>query len=139
MSDLVDKGIREVIARHDAFVTWFTGGGDDTVWAEMEKVFAPGFVLISPDASIARHADVMAMLRGARGKRAADFAISITDAHPLWTTDDAVVIAYVERQTVDGKNTARQSTALFTRDDTAPGGVLWQHVHETWIDNGESP
>ncbi|MEM8664601.1 MAG: hypothetical protein AAGF49_10830 [Pseudomonadota bacterium] len=139
MSDLTQKAIQEVIARHDAFVVWFTGRGDDHVMDEMRRVFAPGFVLISPDASIAPHDEVVAMLEGARGKRPADFSIAIADAHPLWTTDDAVVIAYVEHQTIDGVKTARQSTALFTRDDAAPGGVVWQHVHETWIDKGDTP
>ncbi|MEM8663899.1 MAG: hypothetical protein AAGF49_07225, partial [Pseudomonadota bacterium] len=130
---LVDSAIREVVERHDAFVTWFTGRGDDSVYADMELVFAPGFVLISPDASVADRHAVMTMLAGARGARPADFEITVSDAKAMWSTADAVVIAYIEHQVLAGQRTKRQSTALFTREPAAPNGVVWQHVHETWI------
>lgn len=134
MTELEKAAIKEVIDRHDGFVTWFTGQGDDSVMAAMEAVFPPGMVLISPDASVCPHEQLIPMLREARGKRDAGFRIMIDAPRILWSSDDVALVEYIERQVIAGEPTARRSTALFTRADGTPNGVVWRHVHETWID-----
>ncbi|MEM9221743.1 MAG: hypothetical protein AAGB11_04985 [Pseudomonadota bacterium] len=133
MTGLVERAIKEVVDRHNAFAAWFTGRGDDALFEEMRSVFAPSFVLISPDGSSASHEAVIAMLEGGRSRRPDSFSIKITDAKALWSSKDAALIAYLEHQAIHGEWTLRQSTALFTPADGTPNGVVWQHVHETWI------
>ncbi|MEM8550877.1 MAG: hypothetical protein AAGF45_00720 [Pseudomonadota bacterium] len=134
MNDLETAAIKEVIDRHDGFVTWFTGRGDNAVMEAMEAVFPPGMVLISPDASVCPYERLIPMLRDARGKRDRDFAITIDAPKIIWSAQDTVLVEYIERQVIGGEATARRSTALFTRADGTPNGVVWRHVHETWID-----
>ena len=40
---------------------------------------------------------------------------------------------YEERQRCAGAITRRRSSALFAPAATAPGGVTWLHLQETWI------
>jgi len=135
---LAENAIREVIERHDAFVAWFTDGSDPAVMDTMVRAFSPTMVMIDPDsAAPTRHADLVAMLTGARGKRPADFSIVIAEPEALWADENAALITYIEHQSKGPVRTARRSTALFTRDEAAPNGVVWQHVHETWITKGD--
>ena len=131
--DLLALAEQEIRARHDAFVVWFTKGDDDAVMAETLASFAPTMAQVTPEGAILERAALEAGLRAARGQRPVDFTIAIEDVAPIWQGEDAVLVAYVERQTVDGRRTARRSTALMRRAENAPNGVVWLHVHETWM------
>ncbi|WMS44295.1 hypothetical protein RDV64_07865 [Acuticoccus sp. MNP-M23] len=133
---LAERAIREVIDRHDAFVTWFTDGTDPAVMTAITASFAPTMVAFGPDGTATHHAALLEVLEGGRAARPADFTITIADPEALWANDTAALITYVEHQSSGTTRTARRSTALFTADETAPNGALWQHVHETWIDTG---
>jgi hypothetical protein len=41
---------------------------------------------------------------------------------------------YEEWQEIEGKVTARVSTAVFKQKANTPNGVEWLHVHETWLE-----
>ncbi len=133
---LADRAAREIVERHDAFVTWFTGKGDDSVIDEMMRCFAPSMVMAGPDGEVIPHDPLMQGLRDERGRREPEFEIAVSEVAPLWTSDDAVLMGYIERQFIGGERTARRSTALMIRDADAPNGVAWVHVHETWLPGG---
>jgi hypothetical protein len=127
---------REVIALHEFFVRWFTSG-EGADFASCERAFAPDFAMVTPEGKLHGRDAIVAMLRDARGALSPGFAITILDPHPVWTDGDAVLLGYVEQQYRDGRVTRRRSTALFTRDASAPRGVVWRYLQETWMDAGE--
>ena len=128
---------REVIELHDFFQAWLTAAlpETDAAFARFAGTAAAGFTLISPDGQQLDRAAVTAWIRAAYGTR---------PGSRLWTTDHAVryqdgqsvLATYLEWQTRDGATTCRISSALFVGHEGAPNGLLWQHVHETWLAAG---
>jgi hypothetical protein len=90
--------------------------------------------MIPPSGAMLTGPGVVAMLQSARGSRAQGFAIRIEvqDARKL---GDLALILYDEHQDIGGATTLRRSSALFSADASAPEGVVWRHLHETWIKN----
>jgi hypothetical protein len=90
--------------------------------------------MVEPYGMVHRRADVIERLRRARGAYPADFRIVVLDPDAIWTREDAALLEYTERQYRDARTNARRSTALFLADRAAPRGVVWRHLHETWIE-----
>ena len=122
---------REIIELHAVFEHWFRGEGP-TDLDRVELVLAPDFAMVRPDGSLVRRSQLMIDLAQARGSRHLDIGIE----HPemIWQSRDSCLATYEEVHHHDEYTTRRRSTALFHRSDIAPNGVLWQHVHETWIE-----
>lgn len=133
MSALVACAQREVVDRHAFFANWFTGRADEGAMRETEAAFAPTMVMIAPDGSILSRAEVIAAIAGARGRSADGFSIEVDAFSVLYEGESAVLIAYRERQFGAGARSPRRSTALFTPSAGAVNGVVWRHVHETFI------
>jgi hypothetical protein len=130
---LTARAEREVGVRHDFFVAWFAGEGAEADFAATERAFAADLVRIGPDGARQDRDAVLAMLRAARGVHSAGFAIEIAVGEARAIAPDLVLVVYDERQRIGAERTARRTTALFGRDDAAPEGVVWRHLHETWI------
>lgn len=130
--DILAAARAEVINRHAFFVGWFTGKLPDAVMADAARVFAPDMRMIPPDGTVLHRADVMAMLQAARNTRTAGFVIEV-DVRDARMLGDMALVIYDEHQVIEGVKTARRSSALFSADEGAPEGVVWRHVHETWI------
>lgn len=130
--DILAAARAEVIARHAFFVGWFRGKLPDAAMAAAERVFAPDMRMIPPDGTVLHRADVMAMLQAARNTRTAGFVIEV-DVREARMLGDMALVIYDEHQVIEGVKTARRSSALFSVDEGAPEGVVWRHVHETWI------
>jgi len=122
---------REIIELHAEFEHWFRGEGP-TDLDRVELVLAPDFAMVRPDGSLVRRSQLMIDLAQARGSRHLDIGIE----HPemIWQSRDSCLATYEEVHHHDEYTTRRRSTALFHRSDIAPNGVIWQHVHETWIE-----
>jgi len=132
--DILTAARAEVINRHTFFVGWFTGKLLDSAMESSVHAFAPDMLMVSPDGSLATADQVIAMLRKARGKRGQDFAIQI-EVQSARLLGNLALIVYDEHQMIDGAKTARRSSALFSADPTAPEGVVWRHLQETWLSN----
>jgi hypothetical protein len=130
-ASLADKAEAEVHRLHAFFVAWFRGEAAD--FSDCERAFAGDFRMVTPDGAVHARAAVVDRLRAARASTGVDFAIEIAEPRLAWLRDDAVLLEYIERQHRDGQATARRATGLFTAAESAPGGVLWRHVQETWI------
>ena len=122
----------EVRDLHAFFAVWFRVGVPHPDFGRLEKALAPGFRMVTPDGQLRERQAVIEAVRGARDSRPADFAIVIADPHPVFETAGMVLLEFIEEQYRDGGTTRRRSTALFTPDVSAPRGVLWCHLHETW-------
>ena len=132
----------EVIALHRFFMAWFVDGGDTAIdFTLCERAFAPDFRMVGPDGEVYERKGVLERLRAARGATKPPFRIDILEPRPVWSAEEAVLLEYVERQYREGGSTRRRSTGLFTRSQSAPRGVHWRHLQETWIaaDEDEGP
>jgi len=130
---LAELARREVFALHEFFVAWFRTGVAAADFSQCEAALAPDFRMVSPDGMVNDRAAVLQRLRQARGSQPPDFAIAISGLAPLWQQGDAILLAYVEEQYRSGSTTRRRSTALFTAEPSAPRGVVWRHLQETWM------
>jgi len=122
--------IAEIEGLHRFFEEWFAGtetGGIE----RLEKALSPGFYLVSPDGSKRARDHVIESVRSARGSGA--IRIWIENPDLAWEQDDVVLATYEEWQERGGETRGRLSSALFEKDDGAPGGVRWVAVHETWM------
>jgi len=90
--------------------------------------------MIGPDGLVHDRGTVIERLRWARGTYPADFRIEVLDPGAIWTREEAVLLEYTEQQYRGGRTNTRRSTALFLPSKAAPRGVVWRHLHETWIE-----
>ena len=118
----------EVEALHVEFERWFGGQSDD--FERIETSMADDFTFVSPSGDIIERRELLAGLRASHDSR--QVPIRIENVAVRWSSDSEVLATYEEWQDHSGHTSARQSTVLFTEDETAPGGLLWRHVHETW-------
>ena len=132
MEQAVAKEIQEL---HQFFQDWFTGAVAQRAanFARVTNALDPAMTLISPDGSVAEYASVLDWLRSGYGTRPG-FRLW-TDAITLrYHNADFALATYEEwQQTNDGPQNRRLSSACFRRDPSAPNGLTWLHVHETWL------
>jgi len=131
---LAELAWQEVVALHAFFVAWFRGDEPAPDFASCENGLAKDFRMINPDGSAHERDDVVRSLRAARGKSPPDFRIEVLDPAAIWTGEGCVLLEYTEQQYRDGRTTRRRSSALFLASPTAPRGLEWRHLHETWME-----
>ena len=131
MSGLPQAVRQEILDLHALFARWLGPGDGDL--GDVGAVLAPDFQLIAPDGRTLTRDLVLQDLAAAVGGHGRSFAIEITDLSTLPVGPDHVLAVYVERQTLPERTTSRRSSALFRQDAGAPRGVVWLHLHETWL------
>ncbi|MBZ9798923.1 DUF4440 domain-containing protein [Mesorhizobium sp. ES1-4] len=131
---LFSRASAEVIDLHRFFVDWFVAERADTVdFGRFESVMGEGLTMIAPGGQVLGRDAVIDHVRSSRATCDDGFAISIEDIQPGWEDRDMIVVLYVEAQLRGGKHSRRQSSAVFTTSSSAPNGVQWRHLHETWL------
>ncbi|TPL84820.1 DUF4440 domain-containing protein [Mesorhizobium sp. B2-3-14] len=131
---LFSQASAEVVALHRFFVDWFVASRADKVdFGRFEAVMGEGLTMIAPGGQILDRDAVIDHVRSSRATCDDGFAISIEDIRPGWQNGDTIVVLYVEAQLRAGKHSRRQSSAVFTTRSSAPNGVQWRHLHETWL------
>jgi hypothetical protein len=119
----------EIVALHQVFAATLGAPGADDA-GRYEAAFAPGFAMVMPSGRRLDRAAVLDFLRGARGVRGAGFRIAIEDIAVLHAAPPLMLMHYIERQWVQGDETARRACALFDVSGPAP---RWLFVQETWL------
>ena len=132
---------REIEALHDFFEAWFRGDLDREAFGRPTETLAPSFRLVRPDGTELPRAAVVDGIRAGHASETDDppFEIAIRDPRVRWASDDRCLVRYEEWQRSVGEWRGRRSTASFARDHSAPAGVVWQDLHETWIEDGAPP
>lgn len=132
---LAEKALREVRDRHVFFADWLAGRLAETALDGAMRGFLPNFRRIAPDGSGMDRAALAAWLAAHRGAMPESFAIEIADLRIVLDTSACAAVGYREIQ--PGQTPpSRIATALFVPEETAPNGVAWLHVQETW-DSGD--
>ena len=135
----VDQVRAEIEAVHAFFVEWFGGHipADDAVFDKrLLARFDERAQLVQPGGQQLSLAELSAGMRRAHGA-SPDFRIAIRNVAVEREHGEWILATYEEWQ-VNAKNSkppdnGRLSSVLFRRDDAAPGGLVWLHVHETWL------
>jgi len=136
---LFQKASAEVIDFHRFFEAWYDAKtADNTDFGRCERTFGQAFHMIPPTGHIFDRAETIELIRANRASFHGDFSIEISDIRSSFETEDTIVLTYVEAQSRAGKYSRRQASALFTASSSAPNGVEWQHLHETWLQMPET-
>lgn len=132
--DLAARAEAEVFALHAFLVDWFAGRGEAAGPDRADAAFHTDFFRVAPDGMAQDRADVVAMIARGRASLGSDFEIDIALEAAMPVAQDVVLLRYVEHQATAAWRTARRVSALLVADPSAPEGVAWLWLHETWID-----
>jgi hypothetical protein len=127
---------REIVDLHRFFVDWYHARLPRTAaaFARCGDALAEGFALISPGGEILERDPLVAMLERAHGSRqGSDFEIRIERPDARAVGDGLLLARYEEWQRNAGIWRGRLSTTLLQEEPAAPAGLIWLHVHETWL------
>lgn len=126
---------REVVALHETIEGWLAGTLPKTedAYARFRDAMAEDFVIISPRGTLSNRIAIVDSLREAHGVRDRSFKISIRNVRTRLLRPPLALLTYEEWQH-DGKNTTARLSSVWLRDDpSAPDGIAWVHLHETWL------
>jgi hypothetical protein len=136
---LFDRASTEIVALHRFFVEWYDKATADTAdFGLFERAMGPGMQMIPPSGAILDRDAVVHYVRANRGSLDGGFAITIDEIRPAWQADGAIAVTYMERQERAGIKTSRRASAIFIKSSSAPNGVEWRHLHETWMQTVET-
>ena len=138
---LTADATREIRTLHDFFEAWFRGEPAREAFGRPVETLAPSFRMVRPDGTELGRKAVVDGIRAGYASETGDppFEIVIRDPRVRWASDDRCQVRYEEWQRSAGEWRGRRSTASFARDESAPAGVVWVDLHETWIEDGEPP
>lgn len=125
---------QEIVELHAVFEQYFLGASDSL--ARVEQVLAPDFAIVGPDGRESDRATTMEMLRRGHG-HTTSLVITISDSRVLIDTPDLVLGSYVESHELADRSHHRLATVVFARESSAPNGLVWRRVHETWVTPSE--
>jgi hypothetical protein len=125
----------EVIQLHEFFEAWLGGAlvKTQTNYERMTAVMNPEFQIISPDGKVTVYEPLLADLWQAHDSRPG-FRLWVKEVAVRLLSPQLALATYEEWQEIEGKVTARVSTAVFRQKNNTPNGVEWLHVHETWLE-----
>jgi hypothetical protein len=122
---------REIKRLHDTFVALYTG--DTTDFTRVDAALAEDFEMVTPDGTTVEREAVLSMIRERADSYAPGaFDIEIRNVALVAAEEQMTACRYEEWQTTPDGEEGRVSTAVFRADSTAPGGLSWVSVHETW-------
>lgn len=134
MADLLMMAETEIRKRHEFFVDWYRATATPDAMEHCAASFAPDFRIIWPSGRGMDRAPLLETLTDARGSTGNEFEIRIGINHAIQLSDELCLVTFDEHQeTAKGPN-SRRGTAIFSRDASAPNGVVWRHLQETWIE-----
>ena len=124
----------EITELHQFFQDWYNHQLSPTEknFARCADVLDPNFSIIFPSGEMVQYQILLGTLRNAHGSYT-NMRIWIKNIQELHQIGDLIIATYEEWQEVEGKVTARLSSVLFQKSDSTSNGLLWLHVHETWI------
>ncbi|TIO10023.1 DUF4440 domain-containing protein [Mesorhizobium sp.] len=131
---LLSRASAEIVDLHRFFVDWFDRARADRAdFSRFERVMGDGFCMVAPSGEVLDRNAVLDHIRASRATCDGDFAIAIEDIRAVRQAGDTIVVCYIEAQQRGGKHSRRRSSAVFTTSSSAPNGVEWRHLHETWL------
>ncbi|GAA3474979.1 nuclear transport factor 2 family protein [Nonomuraea roseola] len=120
----------EIVRHHRVIEDWLTGRAARADLPAFADAHTPAFTLITPDGEALPLPRVLTMIEPAYGA-APTLTIAIRDVKVVVSAESFLVATYEEHH--GGQNpSVRRATVVLVRDATAPHGLRWTHLHETW-------
>ncbi|WP_448721230.1 DUF4440 domain-containing protein [Acanthopleuribacter pedis] len=134
-TDKKAAAVREVEEFHQFFQDWFTGTLPRTAqaFARFSDNLAPDFELISPRGDLLARSALVNGLEQAHGKLPKTIKIWVRDVKVRSLGAGLWLATYEEWQDKGDGERGRLSTVVFREHAASPNGMLWLHVHETWL------
>ena len=128
--DVVEKEVREL---HRFFQDWYRGKLDDDAFRRFDGVMGEGFTNVLPDADVLARETIIDAVRSQKGADT-EAELWIENVRVVHSEAEFLIATYEEWQARAGRDArGRLSTVVFTRDEEMPNGLVWRHVHETWL------
>ncbi len=125
-----DQIVQEIQRLHTFFDDWFAGRPGRAI-EEFSEALDDDFTIVGPHGSRMTATEVVSAVERRFGASEVAIAVENFDVRRV---GDVYVCHYDELQDIAGEQTRRLSTAVLVSDDTAPGGLRWIVVHETFTD-----
>ncbi|GAB4518067.1 MAG: hypothetical protein OHK0046_25350 [Anaerolineae bacterium] len=124
---------QEIIDLHQFFEDWFNARLEQSAFSRFADTMAAHFVIISPGGQLSERPALLDGLRAAYGQRPG-LRIWIENIRLRHQQNTLLIVTYEEwQQHNDSPPTARLSTVVFQQEAAMPHGLMWLHVHETWL------
>lgn len=122
----------EIVELHDFFEDYLKGTIPASEIGRIDSVFAESFAMVAPDGSVSDTKGVKAAISGSHGALGS-MKMRISNAELVADSADLIAARYIEHQDYDGGSNSRRATVVFQVDPSAPNGLKWLTVHETWL------
>ncbi|MDT8450245.1 MAG: DUF4440 domain-containing protein [Wenzhouxiangellaceae bacterium] len=131
--DIEQRASAEIIELHRFFENWYRGRLEEREIARFERALGEDFTIVLPGAEKLSRGRILEAVREARGSDE-NARIRIDNVRVHQFGPGFAVATYEEWQALAGApERGRLSTVVFGFDDAAPNGLVWLHVHETWL------
>ena len=126
----------EIERLHQFFIDWFNGVVPKTAeaYASFRSATATDFHIIPPGGALVGIDALAQGLYEAHNQRPG-LDIQVKKMKIRQDMGDYCLATYEEWQLEQGDTEwkGRVSSALLSRNEAAPAGLMWHHVHETWL------
>lgn len=136
---MIEEARAEVEELHRFFVDWFGGrceNSDEVFERRLASHLAPSFALVQPSGVVLERGPLIGALRHGWGTNPR-LEIEIREPRARVIVDGTVLITYQEWQrnarNASRANGKRVSSAVLRRSPELADGLIWLHVHETWL------
>lgn len=131
-----DDVAAEIARLHQFFIDWFNGVVPKTTeeFAKFSDATSDEFVMVPPSGAMVGIKQLAQGLFNAHNQRPG-LDIAVKKMKVQHQMGDFYLATYEEWQLEKGETEwkGRVSSALLSVDESAPAGLMWHHVHETWL------
>jgi hypothetical protein len=126
---VIERAVFEIEVRelHSFFERWFAGTAERAELSRLD-VLDGSFHMIGSDGRLQSVGEIRSAIESAFGRRS-----MLIEIRNVWVHPTAPIGTYEEWQTTGGEVTGRISSAVMKSDRSAPNGLRWMHLHETWL------
>lgn len=139
---LIERALLEMRDTRNFLADWFAGRHPKPERPEdfyLTSVLAKNFTIVRPNGlRLNRDQTLQNFFEKLHGSEPTVLRHDNVNIQPILDRGDVVVVGYDERHVYTDHVTVNALTAVLVEHQSAPNGVLWQVVHETPIDTGNT-
>ncbi len=131
-----EKCRTEIVELHRFFEDWFRARLPQTEanFKRVSEVLEERFEIISPRGDLMTREKLLAVLwEFYGGYRDQQYRIWTEGHRSRGLAEGQLLVTYQEWEEIEGEKKGRLTSAIFRKEEQAPNGVKWLHVHEVWI------
>lgn len=132
-NQLTQQAEIEIRQLHKFFQDWYRGDVGHSDFQRFEQALHPDFQMVMPSGHALERERILSAVRGDHGSDT-DATVEIRNVQMVSARQSTAIFSYEEWQSNSTETMrGRLSSVVFVDDDSAPNGLKWWHVHETWL------